>query len=70
MNNLYELKVMDRLCNMVFKIPNFTKITNTNDVEFLKYSIAVDCGFTIEDSDIGYMDNIFDLFITLATQAL
>ena len=62
MINLYELKVMDRLCNMLFKMPNFTKINNTSDTEFLKYSIAVDCGFTVEDSEIGYMDKIFDLF--------
>ena len=61
MINLYELKVMDRLCNMLFKMPNFTKINNTSDTEFLKYSIAVDCGFTVEDSEIGYMDKIFDL---------
>lgn len=62
MINLYELKVLDRLCNMVFKIPNFTKITNTSDVEYLKYSIAVDCGYTVEDSEIGYMDKIYNIF--------
>ncbi len=62
MINLYELKVLDRLSNMVFKIPNFTKITNTSDTEYLKYSIAVDCGYSVEDSEIGYMDKIYDIF--------
>ena len=40
MINLYELKVMDRLCNMLFKMPNFTKINNTSDTEYQGYYVT------------------------------